>query len=147
MEELQAEWDARLRDPQAQTVELRILNRDPMYYHDVPLVVIYTTTLENNGSLFDQIPVDFERWDRIFYCFPASRIVDSPGRDISYSSDVGFVWARKRTFEPDARAICKETIDVREKDRIFRRAHQGKILFLALRLDTEHTRSPYQTFV
>ena len=150
MDELRAAWDAASRQPQARSVELKILNKDPMYNQDIPREIVLTGTLfKNRESLFDQIESfqPFERWDNIFYCDPDSRIVDFPGRDISYSDDVGFVWARSKTFRADAREDCKNTIDNYEKDRIFRKAHQGKILVLTLRLDRQYTRSPYQTFV
>jgi hypothetical protein len=46
-----------------------------------------------------------------------------------------------------AREHCKDTNDEWEKDRIFRKAQQGKILVLTLRLNRQYTRSPYPTFV
>ena len=150
MDELQPAWDASLRRQQAPTVELTILNKDPMHNLDAPTRILLTGTLSNTReSLFDEIESfqPFERWDNIFYCNPDSRIVDDPGYDFSYSRDVGVVWARSRTFRADARAHCRDIIDNHEKDRIFRKAHQGKILVLTLRLDRQDTRSPYHTFV
>jgi hypothetical protein len=150
MDELRAAWDAASRQPQARSVELKILNKDPMHNQDIPLRIVLTETLfKNRESLFDQIELfqPFERWDNIFYCNPDSRIVECPGHDFSYSADVGFVWTRSKTFRADARENCKYTIDNYEKDRIFRQAHQGKILVLTLRIDRQYTHSPYQTFV
>jgi hypothetical protein len=140
IEELRSEWEAAKRRPQAETISLTVLNRDPMYNQDVPLWKFYGGRLSNTGSLFDQIEAvrPFERWDNIFYCNSDSSMVDFPGQDQSYSDDVGFVWARE--FRADARAYCKDIIDNYEKARIFRKADEGKVLVLTLRLDRQYTR-------
>jgi hypothetical protein len=144
IEELKHDWREAERQPQMPTINFTVLNRDPMYNQEIPLFKFYGGTLYNRESLFDQIEAvkSFERWDGIFYCHPDSSMVDFPGQDTSYSRDVGFVWKRSATNR-DERADCKNTIDNYEKDRIFRKAYQGYVLVLTLRLDRLYTHSPY----